>query len=199
MFEGYGWSWGVQNYCHAGSSVPEAHPYISSSPAVQHGRHLHSACRPGLLVLPSGMPFNSVFIDVLDINQDWALSLESRRDSKPSSLETWAHDVDRGISMTSFFDSYPHLLPLSLHLAAFRSLAPSFCVNFLSIMVIQLLLLPPLSSTFRVREVVGSNDRLSPRAELERWLGSTMHTYHYLSTSWCCFFFCSGNAGSTSA
>lgn len=32
VFEGYGWSWGVQNYCHAGFSVPEAHPYISSSP-----------------------------------------------------------------------------------------------------------------------------------------------------------------------
>ena len=103
MFEGYGWSWGIQNYCHAGSSVPEAHPHISSSPAVQHERHLRSACRPGLLALPSGMPFNSVFIDVLNINQDCTSLLESSRDSKLSSLETWAQDVDRDISMASFF------------------------------------------------------------------------------------------------
>lgn len=48
----------------------------------------------------------------------------------------------------------------------------SFFLYAFPITVIQLLCLRSLSSTFRVRgEVAGSNDRLSPRAELGRWLG----------------------------
>lgn len=52
-----------------------------------------------------GMPFNSVLVDVLGQSsvQDWILLLGSSRDSKLSSLETWAQDVDRDISITFFF------------------------------------------------------------------------------------------------
>lgn len=61
----------------------------------------------------------------------------------------------------------------------------------------------PLPSVFRVRgEVVGSSNRLSPRAELGRQPGfpapCPTHTYHNLGTTSCSFSY-SGSAGSTSA
>lgn len=88
-----------------------------------------------------------------------------------------------------------HMLPLPMDLAVFRSLGPeesNFCVNFLSMMVIQLLFCP-LSNTCRVRgEVVGLNGQDKSRAELGSCLGlphmlSKVYIHGPSTFSCCCF------------
>lgn len=70
-----------------------------------------------------GMPFNSVLIDVLwqSSVQDWILSFEISRDTKLGSLDTWAQDVERDISIASFC-LLTHVLPLPLDLRVSGSL-----------------------------------------------------------------------------
>lgn len=137
--------------------MPAVHPYISSFPAIQHGRHLRSAGRPRLLALPSGchLILCSLMSLILTTTEHHYLKaavskLSSRHLSSGCRCrKRYFHDV--------LFSSHLHVLPLPVDLAVFRSLAP-FCVNFPSIVVIKL---PSLSSTYRARgEVVGSNDRL---------------------------------------
>lgn len=84
-----------------------------------------------------------------------------------------------------FFSSYMHMVPLPMDLAVFRSLGPeesSFCVNFLSMMVIQLLFCP-LSSTFRVRgEVVGLNGQDKSKGRAGKLPGPSPHAVQGVHT-----------------
>lgn len=66
------------------------------------------------------------------------------------------------------------MLPLPMELAVFRSLGP-FCVNLLSMMVIQLLFCP-LSNMLRVRgEVVGSNGQSKSKGRAGKLPGASSH------------------------
>lgn len=160
-----------KNYCHAGSSVPEPHPYISSSPgdtcillADLGCWHLH---RGVVLFCIHLCPWFYPGLSIVTWKQRERASSQFSRKLSPGCR--CFHVV--------LLSSHPHGLLLPLDLVGFGSPTPAFHMVFLPIMVTPLQLLLPVKHI--AREVVGTNDCPSPKAELGRWLGarSVAHTH----------------------